>query len=60
ETGTDLKNLTEYFIVNSALFLIQLEVISIYFSNLLDGVLELMHVDFRNFSSDLESRIAKR
>ncbi|GJV48278.1 MAK10-like protein [Tanacetum coccineum] len=49
ETGTDLKNLMEYFSVNSALFLIQLEVISICFSKLLDGVPKLMHVDFRDF-----------
>ncbi|GJT32494.1 hypothetical protein Tco_0922913 [Tanacetum coccineum] len=56
----DLKDLTKYFSVNLALFLIQFEVVSICISNLVDGVLELMHVDFRDFSSDLESGIARR
>nr|GEW50262.1 retrovirus-related Pol polyprotein from transposon TNT 1-94 [Tanacetum cinerariifolium] len=60
ELGTDLKNLKEYFSVNSVIFLIQLEIVTICFSNLFDGIPELMHVDFRDFNSDMECRIAKR
>ncbi|GJT78473.1 hypothetical protein Tco_1045198 [Tanacetum coccineum] len=56
----NLKDLTKYFSVNSTLFLIQLEVVSICISNLVDGVPELMHVEFRDFNKDLESGIARR
>ncbi|GJR22387.1 hypothetical protein Tco_0970914 [Tanacetum coccineum] len=60
ESGTDLEDLTKYFSVNSELFLIQLELVCIYIFDLLDGVPELVHVYFRNFSSDQESGITGR
>nr|GEV82112.1 reverse transcriptase domain-containing protein [Tanacetum cinerariifolium] len=60
ESGTDLVDLTKYFSVNSELFLIQLELVCICIFDLVDGVPELMHIYFKNFSSDQESEIAGR
>ncbi|GKF89531.1 hypothetical protein Tco_0263494, partial [Tanacetum coccineum] len=58
ESRTDLEDLTKYFSVNSELSLIQLELVCICIFDLLDGVPELMHIYFRNFSNDQESMIA--
>ncbi|GKE14460.1 hypothetical protein Tco_1422037 [Tanacetum coccineum] len=60
KSGINLENLTKYFSVNSELLLIQLKLVCICIFDLLDGVPELMHIYFRNFSSDQESRIARR
>ncbi|GJQ95894.1 hypothetical protein Tco_0007033 [Tanacetum coccineum] len=57
---TDLENFTKEFSVNTALFLIQLESVCICIFDLLDGVLELMHVYFRYFNSDQECGISWR
>ncbi|GKC13114.1 hypothetical protein Tco_1009896 [Tanacetum coccineum] len=60
KSGKNLENFTKDFHINSKLFLIQLELICICVFDLLDGVPELMHVYFRDFSSDQEYRIAWR
>ncbi|GKA93024.1 hypothetical protein Tco_0815010 [Tanacetum coccineum] len=59
-SGTYLENFMKDFRINSELLLIQLEPISIYVFKLLDGVPELIHVNFRDFSSDQKCRIARR
>ncbi|GKG58135.1 hypothetical protein Tco_0589746, partial [Tanacetum coccineum] len=50
---TDLENFMKYFSINSTFLL------SICISDLCDGVPKLMHVDFREFSSDQERGIAR-
>ncbi|GJX24739.1 hypothetical protein Tco_0231035, partial [Tanacetum coccineum] len=60
EFRTDLDNFKKDFSVNPTFFIIQLELVCICVFDLLDGVPELMHIDFRNFSSDQESEIACR
>ncbi|GJT67975.1 retrovirus-related pol polyprotein from transposon TNT 1-94 [Tanacetum coccineum] len=49
----------KYFSVNSAFLLINLETVCIRISDLFVGVPELMHVDFRDFSSDQECIITR-
>ncbi|GJS38010.1 hypothetical protein Tco_0536392 [Tanacetum coccineum] len=60
ESGTYVEDLTKYFSVNLELFLIQLEPVRICIFDFLDGVPELVHIYFRNFSSEQESWIAWR
>ncbi|GJY43449.1 hypothetical protein Tco_0431662 [Tanacetum coccineum] len=61
KSRTNMENFTKTnFRVNLELLLIQLELICIGVFDLLDGVPELMHVYFRDFSSDQECRIAWR
>nr|GEX68618.1 hypothetical protein [Tanacetum cinerariifolium] len=60
KSRTDLENVTKYFYINSALFLIQLEQVRRKVFNLGDGVPELLHIYFQDFSYDKESWVKRR